>query len=469
MSKIRSVKAKCAPRDVNAVFLPYQVSWCADRSRIKLIEKSRQIGMSWATANDIVSQAIINDSKYDFWVSSRDEIQARLFLQDCKKFADGYQKMIKALASENIYKDEAGKPYTSFDLKFYNGRVIHSMSSNADAQAGKRGTRVLDEFALHPDPISLYAIAYPGITWGGQMAIISTHRGENNFFNKLILEARENGNPKKISIHRVTLEDALNQGLLFKLQQNLPPSDPRQDMDETDYFNDVKSQCADIDSFNQEYMCIPSSDNAVFLSYDILQGCLYKYGEIWQTDLANCAGGLYIGVDVGRTTDLTVIWVLEKISGVYFTRRVVEMKNVKFAEQEAVLYGFLRLPNVRKCHIDQTGIGRQFAERAEEKFGKIAQGITFTAGAKEELAYPLRAAFEDKIIKIPDSGEILVDLRSVRKKVSSSGRVLFDAAHSEKGHADRFWALALALNSASCGGASTQTNVIPRSTLNFIW
>lgn len=468
MSALKTVRAKCVPKDLNAVFLPYQSSWCADRSRIKLIEKSRQIGMSWATANDIVSQSILSGSKYDFWVSSRDEIQARLFLQDCKKFADGYQKMIKALVCENIYKDEAGKPYTSFDLKFYNGRVIHSMSSNADAQAGKRGTRVLDEFALHPDPVKLYAIAYPGITWGGQMAIISTHRGANNFFNSLILEARENGNPKNISLHRVTLEDALNQGFLFKLQQNLSPNDPRQEMDETDYFNDVKSKCADIESFNQEYMCVPSNDDAVFLSYDVLQGCLYKYGEVWQTDLEKVSGGLFVGVDIGRTKDLTVFWILEKVSGVYFTRRVIELKNTSFSEQETALYNILRLPNIRFCLIDQSGIGRQFAERAEEKFGKIVQGVSFTAAKKEEMAYPLRAAFEDKILKIPNSMEILCDLRSVRKKTSSNGRALFDAAHSENGHADRFWALALAYSSANSGG-STQTNVIPRKTLNYFW
>lgn len=105
-------------------------------------------------------------------------------MEDCKKFGDILDIAASALG-EGVYKDDGGKPYTSFDLKFNNGTTIHSMSSNPDAQAGKRGTRVLDEFALHPDPIKLYAIAYPGITWGGQMAIISTHRGADNFSTSL--------------------------------------------------------------------------------------------------------------------------------------------------------------------------------------------------------------------------------------------------------------------------------------------
>lgn len=461
---MRNVKAKCRPKDVKAIFLPYQQKWCADRSRIKLVEKSRQVGFSWATSNDLVAQAIRSDAKYDFWVSSRDEIQARLFLQDCKKFADGYEKFIKAQSGVNVYTDEGGKPYTSFDIKFYNGIAIHSMTSNADAQAGKRGTRVLDEFALHPDPVKLYAIAYPGITWGGQMAIISTHRGANNFFNKLIDEARNDGNPKKISLHRVTLEDALAQGFLFKLQQALPENDPRQDMDETDYFDDVKSKCADLESFLQEYMCVPQDEASVFLSSDILNDCFYNHSEVWQTDLNNTAGDLYVGVDVGRKYDLTVIWVLEKFAGTFFTRRVIELKNESFASQEAVLHSVMSSPKIRRCCIDQTGIGRQFAERAIERYGSVrVEGVSFTASSKERMAYPLRAFFEDKRIRIPNTQEIYADLRSVKKTVSAGGNIRFDAEHSERGHADRFWALALAIEASDKTSPSTFTKIkIPR-------
>src|SRR3546814_2348023 len=78
---------------------------------------------------------------------------------------------------------------------------------------------ILDEFALHPDPRKLWSIAYPGITWGGSMEIISTPRGSKNFFNTLVREVEEGGNPKGISMHTVTLQLALDEGLLWKLQQ----------------------------------------------------------------------------------------------------------------------------------------------------------------------------------------------------------------------------------------------------------
>ena len=455
MAKKLTGKAKCGLENLDALMLPYQAAWVRDRSRIKLVEKSRQIGFSWATAYDLVRQAALESTLLDTWVSSRDELQARLFLEDCKKFGDILDIAASALG-EGVYKDDGGKPYTSFDLKFNNGTTIHSMSSNPDAQAGKRGTRVLDEFALHPDPVKLYAIAYPGITWGGQMAIISTHRGADNFFNKLVQEAKFNGNPKKISLHRVTLEDALNQGFLAKLQSKLAEGDPRLDMDEQEYFDDVKSKCADEESFLQEYMCIPADDASVFISADVSEGCFYRFGEVWETDIENCAGELYIGVDVGRDNDLTVVWVLEKLAGMLFTRRVEILRKMPFSAQEAVLYPLLSLPKMRRCCIDQTGLGRQFAERAQERFGKYrVEGVQFTARSKEEMAYPMRARFEDKTIRIPDTSEIRADIRAVKKTVGAGGAIRFDAARSENGHSDRFWALALAVEAAGSGGGQS--------------
>jgi phage FluMu gp28-like protein len=159
-----------------------------------------------------------DDARLDTWISSRDEISARLFLEDCKKFAD-----VLSIAATDLgfgIIDESGN--TAFTLRFANGTRAFSLSSNADAQAGKRGSRILDEFALHPDPRKLYQIAYPGTTWGGSLEIFSTHRGSRNFFNELAREITERNNPKGFSFHKITLEDALAEGLLYKLQSKLP-------------------------------------------------------------------------------------------------------------------------------------------------------------------------------------------------------------------------------------------------------
>src|SRR5881394_1654362 len=76
-------------------------------------------------------------------------------------------------------------------LQFASGRRIYCLSSSPNALAGKRGHVKLDEFALHQDQRMLYQIAKPVTTWGGQVSVISTHRGAQTVFNELIQEIRE--------------------------------------------------------------------------------------------------------------------------------------------------------------------------------------------------------------------------------------------------------------------------------------
>ena len=186
-------RAKCIPKDRDAIFLPFQTAWIKDESRLKLMEKSRQIGISWSTAYGADERAAAQGARYDEWVSSRDDIQARLFIEDCKLWA-GIMGMAAKDLGEVVIDPE--KKISAYVLQFASGRRIHSMSSSPDAQAGKRGSRVLDEFALHRDQRKMWAIAYPGITWGGSMEVVSTHRGSHSFFNNLVREARHGGNPK---------------------------------------------------------------------------------------------------------------------------------------------------------------------------------------------------------------------------------------------------------------------------------
>jgi phage FluMu gp28-like protein len=433
-------------------FLPYQAAWIKDNARLKLMEKARQIGLSWSSAYRTVSQASTAGARYDSWVSSRDDIQARLFLEDCKAFA-GILNVAASDLGERVIDDE--RRLTARVLEFANGRSINSMSSNPNAQAGKRGSRLLDEFALHPDPRLLYAIAYPGITWGGSMEIVSTHRGTANFFNDLVEEIKHKGNPKGFSLHTVTLVTALDQGFLGKLKAKLPPEDPRQQMDEAAYFDFIRAGCPDEETFQQEYMCRPSDDKSAFLTYDEIAACCYPGDTLWEVPREELAREteLYLGVDVGRDHDLTVFWLLSRIAGAWFTRRVITLQAQTFAAQEAELYSLLELPNLRRCCIDQTGIGRQFTERAQERFGEYkVEGVSFTGPVKEALAYPLRAAFEDKTIRIPRDRAIESDLRAVKKDTTAAGNIRFVADRGKNGHADRFWALALALHA---GGSKT--------------
>lgn len=443
---IHKGRAKVIPADREAIFLPFQSRWIKDNSRIKLMEKSRQIGISWSTAYGTAERAAAQGARFDEWVSSRDDIQARLFIEDCKLWAGIMNLAAKDLGEVVI---DAKDKLTAYVLQFASGRRIHSMSSNPDAQAGKRGSRVLDEFALHADQRKLWAIAYPGITWGGAMEVISTHRGSHSFFNGLIREARERGNPKKISLHRVTLQDALDQGFLYKLQQALPADAEQQDMDEAAYFDFVRNGCADQESFDQEYQCEPADDDVKFLEYGLIAACEYSGGVDWRRGLeSQFQGQLFCGVDIGRKKDLTVLWVVEKLGDVFYTRHVEHMEKMRKSAQEAILWPWFELCD-RIC-IDATGLGIGWADDAQDKFGEHrVEAVNFSGAVKESLAYPLKGAMEDRTVRIPEDPVIRADLRKVQKTTTAAGNIRFVAESTDDGHADRFWALALALHAGS--------------------
>lgn len=429
--------------------LPYQSAWIQDKAILKLMEKSRRVGISYGTAYDLVRQHSREDNRADSWVSSRDEPSAKLFLRDCKTFAKALN--IGAESRGERVVDEDG--HNAYVLRFANETDINSLSSNPDAFAGKGGNVTLDEYALRKDPKMVWDIAAPSMDWGGRLGIISTHRGSANYFNTLIREITEKGNPKGISHHRVTLEDALDQGFLWKLQTKLPDGDPRLEMDEAAYFDYIRARASDEDAFKQEYMCIPSDDAGAFLEYSLIDGCTYAPGVEWEFTLQDaiaCANPLFAGIDIGRVNDLTSMTILEKIGGHYFTRKRIDLQGMAFSKQEAILYPWAAACS-RVC-VDSTGLGMQFAERMGEKFGKYKiEGVTFTGPVKEELAYPVRSAFEDRGISIPFGDKVLEsDLRAIRKETTSSGNIRFTADRGAGGHADRFWGLALAIHA---GGA----------------
>ena len=493
-SKIGAQKRRpaVAPPRQEPFFLPYQARWINDPSRRRLIQKSRQIGISLCTAYDLVKKTGANNNPFDAWVTSRDELQARLFGADCAHWAALLQFSAKPLAWRMLDDKEKISAHV---LPLNSGRSIYCLTSNPNAQAGKRGHRVFDEFALNPDNRLLYSIGQPGTLWGGRLDIISTHRGTANFFNQIVNEVKHKGNPKGFSLHTVTIQDACRQGLLPKLKSKWAeanPGDDRLKWSDDDFLQAMRNECADEETWLQEFMCVPGDDNAAFLSYDLIAGCEYRPDEEWEFGVppsggpfrlkaelqtregefstggnrgnrespflssplsplspVKISGDLYLGVDIGRDHDLTVIWVLEVLGDVRATRAVLCLDRQTFDAQEDVLYGLLALPAVKRACIDQTGIGRQFAERAAQRFGRYkVEGIHFTSGVKEELAYATRTAFEKKTVRLPADPFIRADLRSMRKEATASGNIRFTGERTKNGHADRFWGLALALHAA---------------------
>ncbi|MBF0481283.1 MAG: hypothetical protein HQK81_06205 [Desulfovibrionaceae bacterium] len=418
-------------------FLPYQLRWLGDDSRIKIWEKSRRIGATYVQAFEDVRDCV-KGRVPSVWFSSADETAGKEYISYCEKWALVFHAAAQNLG-ETVIDPKKGIKATT--LVFANGAKIHALSSNPKGFRSKGGKVILDEYAFHDDPDELWKAAKPCITWGYPLRILSTYNGKGNRYYRQVEDCKKG--KLNWGLHTTPITLAVDEGFADKIcGRPLGPAERQAWLDAE------RADCGDEDTWLQEYMCIPVDESTAFLTYEMIAKCerpniLLPLDEI--------EGDFYVGVDIGRKKDLTVIWGLERAATVKATRVLKIMERATFEMQRQALYEILGHRKLRRACIDATGLGMQLAEEAQKDFGRFrVEAVTFTAKVKEAMAYDLRTAVEDVAVLIPDEHQVREDLHSVRKTVTAAGNVRFDVASSEaSGHADRFWALALANHAAS--------------------
>ncbi len=416
-------------------FLEYQQNWLRDKSKIKLWEKSRRIGATYTQSYEDVTDAI-EKTVPSVWFTSADLSAAREYIDYSAYWAHLFHVAAQKLGEQIIDSEQDIK---AFVIQLSNGVKIHAISSNPKAFRSKGGKVILDEFAWHDDQDKLWAAARPVITWGYPLRILSTHNGQTNIFYKFIQDIKKGR--LKWALHTTTIQEAVKDGLLDKILKRKATQKERDE-----WLSEQHANCYDENTWLQEYCCQAVDETQAFLTYDMITSC--------ESDVLRSLDGipnpLYIGVDIGRKKDLTVIWVVEAVGKVKFTRMVKVLEKAPFRVQREALFEVLRHKQARRCCIDATGLGMQLAEEAEEAFGKYkVEGLTFSEAVKEELASPLRSEFEDRTFWVPADHDVREDLHSIRRFTTKSQHIRFDVAASDvNGHADRFWAAALANHAA---------------------
>ncbi|HWW02092.1 MAG TPA: terminase family protein [Candidatus Acidoferrum sp.] len=437
--------------DLEKYFYQSQIDWINDVSRLKLCVKARQTGFSYCNCFRLVLLVSATDARLDAYISSRDQQQAALQLDDCRNWAN---LMKVGFADKGELILDSSPNSSAYVLEFANGRRIYSLSSNPNALAGKRGHVTLDEFALHQDQRLLFRVAKPVTTWGGQLSIISTHRGTATLFYQLIRDAL-GANPMGWSLHQVPIQKAVDEGIVERINKKLGRTDSRDD-----YLKRTRAECIDQETWHQEYCCVASDENAAFFSYEILDACtdpslrLLTLDEFLHSRTLprsdaprSDARTFFLGLDVGRIRDLCVLDVGEKIGNITYDRLRIELLDQPFSRIESDLDRLLRLPQLKRACIDHSGIGMQLAEQARERFGWKVEPVDFSGPKKEELAFALRHDFEDRRLRIPADDKLRADLRGLKKELSPSGRLRF-IGDTEDSHCDRTWAMALRQHAA---------------------
>ncbi|MDA8155577.1 MAG: terminase family protein [Actinomycetota bacterium] len=403
-----------APKAVATVLRPYQRRWINDKSLLKIWLASRQIGKSFTLSLEAVIEAL--ETKCDNMILSSSERQSKEVMR--KVFS---HLRVLQVVSDNIIQAENA---TKEEVELPNGSRIISLPANPDTARGFSGNIFLDEFAFQRDSSEIWKAMYPTVTGGFKVRISSTTKGKSNMFYRLWTEG-------DLSKHMTDIYTAVREGL-------------KADVDA------LRKNIGDPDAWAQEYECQFLDETTAYLTYELIIACENEKATADPGDLAG--GEFYLGVDIGRKADRTILWLWERVGDVFWTRMVKEMRNAPFAAQRDFLDSLLDSSSsipIRRCCIDATGIGAQLAEEAALSFGPMVEPVVFTGKVKEDLAVTMRRKFEDRQVRIPADRDIREDFHTVKRFITSAGNIRFDAERTELGHADRFWAAALGIHAAS--------------------
>lgn len=406
--------------------LKYQRDWFLDRSRFKIGMQARQTGKTFGTTLEIVDDAFETEAlgRRTRWVIlSRGERQAKEAMEEgVKKHARAYNMAMREI--ESGYRGADGTLYTMLDVVLPNGSKITALPANPDTARGFSANVFLDEFAFHADSRKIWTALFPVISNGWKLRITSTPNGKGNKFYDLMTS-----DDPIWSKHIVDIYQAVKDGL------------PR-DVDE------LRRALADDDAWMQEYELKWLDEASAWLSYDLINAA--EHDKAGLPEHYN-GGPCYVGVDIAARNDLFVIWVIEQVGDVLWTREIIARRRISFAEQDHLLDEVFRKYKVIRCEMDQTGMGEKPVEDAKRRHGSTrVQGVLFTAAAKLHLATVGKEAFEDRKVRIPLADQPLrADLHKLQKLTGPTGVPRFVADSDSAGHADRTWAGFLAIDAAT--------------------
>ena len=408
--------------EFDRILLPYQKRALENffKHKYSILMWSRQTGKSFTVSLFAVLRAV-ERKNHLVAIISPTERQSKELMEKVKKHIDFLKEIGKETGEIEFFEDTKTNV---LEVRFPNKSRIVGLPANPDGVRGLSGDVILEEAAFFKDGYKVYQAIFPSITRNPdyKLIVISTPKTRSDVFGHLWQMSE--GNPLWFR-EKLTIHDAVKSGLKVNVDE-LRKGIPTEEI------------------WRQEYLCEFTEEESILLPYELIHSCTVEGIE---ADIRELQGDVYLGVDIGRRHDLTVISVLEKIGGHYYLRKQEVLKKLPFSEQMRIVDHLTSY--AKRIAVDETGIGMQMAEELQRKWGELkVLRVYFTAKIKEELASRLKALFEDRAISIPPDRDLIEDLHSVQKTVTPAGNIRYEGS-TEDSHADRFWSLALAVYAAS--------------------
>lgn len=412
-----SLRASLPAREFAAVaawlttFYAYQLEWLLDWSRFALLNKARQIGASHTYAAAAVLWAMLGETTTIISVGEREALE---FVDKAARHARVLHKLGSRWA----------KAYTKGpELKFASGGRIIALPASSGGRSYS-GNVMIDEAGYLERPEQVWDGAAAVVMHGFRLRCLSTPNGVGNLWHGLWSDPAQNRGYRK---HEVTIDEARADGLQV-------------DDDEC-----WKMARGDQRLYDQLFRCKFLDNEQQYIPTPLIKACL--------VDDAYCYDGeAFGGLDIGRTADITALAVVKRdVDGVFHEQHVYECKRTSIEDLDRIVTEAFRDFRLTRLCVDSTGLGAFPAEAMQNRFGiHRVEPVVFTLQSKDVLATTLYQVIAEQRIRLARANvDLQSDIAAIRRIVRSSGAVSYEAPHTDKGHADRAWALALALHAGS--------------------
>lgn len=431
----------------DGILMLHQKEWLEDRSDLKIAEKGRRTGITYAEALDdtIIAASARGEGGDNVFYIGDTKDKGREFIGYVAHFAKVVAKELVSIEDflfEDEQTDGSTKYISAYRVRFASGFRVEALSSNPANIRGLQGIVVIDEAAYHRDVRAVIDAVNALLIWGGKIRVISTHGGVLNPFNELVREA--NAGKNGFRVHHIPFQDAVDNGLYRRvcLMRGWDYSAEAEDKWAAKIRRSYGARTAQM---RQELDAVPMEAEGAALTRVQIEACMVDGIPVvrWRRpdEFKNAPGHVrtadaldfckrelqpildkldphrphVFGVDFARKGDASVILPME--IGRDLVRRtcfILELRNIPFDQQREILYYVAdRLPRLTGGALDATGNGAYLAEKAAQRYGSTVVEVMLSEKWYRAEMPPYIEAFSDGTILLPRDEDVLKDHQSL--------------------------------------------------------
>ena len=396
---------------------PYQAKLLRDPSKRISARWCRQSGKTTTFGIRLLHFAVTN-SNVNVIVVAPSLRQSRNVRDKMEPLINAIPKTVRRLIFKKVQRET---------IRLRNGSVIKFYPNSPDLIRGETADMIyVDEAAMFREDryifnrVLKHMLATTERKGHGYLYVSSTPKNMKSMFYEMCQP--ESG----FSHHHVTWREAVEAGLISRewveeMRRQLLPAEFRMEL-EAEFVEDADS----------------------WLPYDLISNCIDALLEPYSFE-ANPKGEFYIGVDLGKYVDYSVVAVVEREGP---KLKLVHLHRFPLKTPYASVIGYVRAlcehyTQVEAVYVDQTGIGEYIVEDMRKSGIPAVKGIILTMQEKEKIMTFLKQKMLNRQISIYHDNELIAELNTEKFEVTKEGRIKF--SHPVGTHDDMLWAFALAV------------------------